>query len=78
MKRNEAGQTVQNSIPLNNFVALVKDVHADRGWYERVTEIGNVTTAPNEGGALAVVHYAGYAASTPVRDSVEQSQVTPA
>jgi len=69
---DDRGATVVNSIPLDDFVAMVREVHENSGWYESITEITSVVTVDKKGGALAVVHYAGLAASTPDGEPVEQ------
>lgn len=74
LSREEGGETVVNSIPLDDFVALVREVHEKSGWYERITEITNVTTVDKKGGALAVVHYAGLAAATPDGEPEERGE----
>ncbi|MFC0429688.1 hypothetical protein [Kutzneria buriramensis] len=62
---NEDGETTVNNCPLDDFIRLVEEKHAESGWYERTTEIVSVSTVAKKGGALAVVHYAGEASSTP-------------
>ena len=68
---NEQGAQAITNVSLADFIQLVQGVHDQSSWYENEDKIIDMSTAHKKGGALAIVHYHGTAATTPGGTPVE-------